>query len=175
MADDRASNGTWSRRGVLRTLPVVTLGAGLGVGCGSAAIPRSAVVFGPPDELSAGAPRRLEAYDVYLVRSEQGVAAISGRCTHAGCGVTPAAGGAFHCGCHGSEFAADGTVTRGPAQTDLPWLAVRIEDGNLVVDPTQEVPKGTYTPIAAPATDAAPADAPPTDAAPSGSAEPVAG
>ena len=29
-------------------------------------------------------------------------------------------------------------------------FAVRIEDGNLVVDPTQEVPKGTFTPIGAP-------------------------
>jgi nitrite reductase/ring-hydroxylating ferredoxin subunit len=139
-----------SRRAVLKSLPVVAIGAGLGLslgGCGGASIPRTTVVFGPPDELALGTPRRLEAYDVYLVRTEQGIAAISGRCTHAGCGVTPVDGGAFHCGCHGSDFAADGTVTNGPARTDLPWFAVRIEDGNVVVDPAQEVAKGTYTPI----------------------------
>ena len=136
------------RRDVIVALPVVAFGASLGLsasGCG-ASIPRSAVVFGPPDDLALGAPRRLEGYDVYLLRSEHGVAAISGRCTHAGCGVSPVEGGAFRCGCHGSEFGADGTVTHGPAETDLPWFAVRIEDGRLVVDPTQEVPKGTFTP-----------------------------
>jgi nitrite reductase/ring-hydroxylating ferredoxin subunit len=141
-----------SRRTVLKSLPVIAVGAGLGLsatGCGSAAIPRSTVVFGPPDNLEPGAPRRLEAYDVYLIRNESGVAAISGRCTHAGCGVTPVAGGSFHCGCHGSDFAADGTVTNGPATTDLRWFAVRIENGNLVVDPTQEVAKGTFTPLTA--------------------------
>jgi Rieske Fe-S protein len=143
-----------TRRDVLRSLPVVAIGAGLGLsisGCGGAAIPRSTVVFGPPDQLAVGTPQRLEQYDVYLVRNEQGIAAISGRCTHAGCGVTPVEGGAFHCGCHGSDFAADGTRTAGPAQTDLPWFAVRIEGGNVVVDPSQEVPKGTYTAIEEPA------------------------
>lgn len=143
-----------SRRTVLKSLPIVAIGTGLGLGaggCGGASIPRTTVVFGPPDTIAAGAPQRLTGYDVFLVRSDQGVAAISGRCTHAGCGVSPVEGGAFHCGCHGSDFAADGTVTNGPAQTDLPWFAVRIEDGNVVVDPTEEVPKGTFTPIGEPA------------------------
>jgi Rieske Fe-S protein len=148
--DDLESKPAMSRRNVIVSLPVVAIGAGLGLsttGCGGATLPTTTVVFGPPDDLSVGTPQRLEGYDVYLVRTDEGVAAISGRCTHAGCGVTPAPGGSFHCGCHGSNFAADGTVTEGPAQTDLPWFAVRIEDGNLVVDPTQEVAKGTFTPI----------------------------
>lgn len=139
-----------SRRKVLVSLPVLAVGASVGLsttGCG-ASIPHAAVVYGRADALSAGAPQRLEGYDVFIVRSEAGVAAISGRCTHMGCGVGPTAEGAFHCGCHGSEFAADGTVTHGPAGRDLTWFAVRIEDGNLVVDPTQEVPKGTFTPLA---------------------------
>ncbi len=137
-----------SRRKVLVSLPVLAMGASVGLttGCG-ASIPHSSVVYGRPDALAVGAPQRLAGYDVYVVRSAQGVAAISGRCTHQGCGVGVVAGGAFHCGCHGSEFAADGTVTHGPAEHDLAWFAVRIEDGNLVVDPTQEVPKGTFTPL----------------------------
>jgi Rieske Fe-S protein len=142
-----------TRRKVLVSLPVLAVGVGAGLtsGCG-ASIPGSAVVYGRPDQLSAGAPQRLAGYDVFLIRNDQGVAAISGRCTHMGCGVAPTAEGSFHCGCHGSEFAADGTVTHGPAQTDLAWYAVRIEDGNLVVDPTQPVAKGTFTPLDAAAT-----------------------
>lgn len=132
-----------TRREVLVSLPVIAMGASLG-GCG-ASIPGSAVVFGRPDEITPAAPRRLAGYDVYLIRTDEGVAAISGRCTHAGCGVSTTDSGAFHCGCHGSEFAADGTVTHGPASSDLPWFRVRLEDGNLVVDPTEEVPKGTFT------------------------------
>jgi len=137
-----------SRRKVLVSLPVMAVGAGalLSIGCGGAAIPRTTVTYGRLEDLPAGAPQRLASYDVYLLRTDQGVAAISGRCTHAGCGVTAVEGGAFHCGCHGSEFAADGTVTHGPAGSDLPWFAVRIEDGNVVVDPSQTVPKGTFTP-----------------------------
>ena len=43
------------------------------------------------------------------------------RCTHLGCPVTAIAstGFAFRCFCHGSQFAADGTVLRGPAKRPL--------------------------------------------------------
>ena len=137
-----------TRRDLLKTsLPVLAGVAivGTSVGCGGASLPSAAVVHGPLDALANG-PTRMQGYDVFLLRSEAGVAAMSGRCTHAGCGVTPSGEG-FHCGCHGSDFTADGTVTNGPATTDLPWFAVRIEDGQVVVDPTQEVPKGTYTQV----------------------------
>ncbi|MBX3276214.1 MAG: Rieske (2Fe-2S) protein [Sandaracinaceae bacterium] len=137
-----------TRRELIKTsLPVlagVSIG-GLSVGCGGATMPRTAVTHGPLEGLAMGATR-LEAYDVFLVRTEEGVAAISGQCTHAGCGVAPRGEG-FHCGCHGSEFTLDGTVTRGPASEPLPWFAVRIEGGDVVVDPSQTVPQGTYTPI----------------------------
>ncbi len=138
-----------SRRKVLVSLPVLAVGASVGLttGCG-ASIPSSSVVYGSPDELAVGTPQRLPGYDVFLLRTDQGVGAISGRCTHMGCGVGIAPSGGFHCGCHGSNFAADGTVTGGPAQRDLTWFAVRIEDGNIVVDPTQEVAKDTFTPLA---------------------------
>jgi nitrite reductase/ring-hydroxylating ferredoxin subunit len=139
-----------SRRKVLVSLPVLAVGASVGLttGCG-ASIPSAAVVYGRADSLAIGAPQRLAGYDVFVLHTDQGLAAISGRCTHMGCGVAVVADGSFHCGCHGSEFAADGTVTHGPAGRDLTWFAVRVEDGNLVVDPTQEVPKGTFTPYGA--------------------------
>lgn len=138
-----------SRRNLLKaSLPVIA-GVGLGsvtTGCGGANIPSTTVNAGSVDAIEAGSPRRLAEFDVFLVRDEQGLAAISGRCPHQGCGVEPTGSG-FHCGCHGSEFLPDGTVTQGPAQSDLTWYAVRIEDGEAVVDPTQEVPQGTYTPL----------------------------
>lgn len=152
MANDRdetpGMQAPITRRAMLISLPVIAAGASVLQGCG-ASIPSQAVVYGAPDSLALGTPTRLGSYDVFLVRTEQGIAAISGRCTHLGCGVAPTAEGAFHCGCHGSEFAADGTVTHGPAGDDLAWLAVRIENGSVVVDPSQHVAKGTYTPLEA--------------------------
>jgi Rieske Fe-S protein len=149
MNDDRGrmdgKDVAMSRRAMLVSLPVIAAGASLLQGCG-ASIPSQAVVFGSADSLTVGTPARLTGYDVFVVRSAEGIAAISGRCTHLGCGVQPTASGSFHCGCHGSEFAADGTVTHGPAGSDLTWYAVRIESGSVVVDPQQQVPKGTYTP-----------------------------
>ncbi len=140
---------TITRRDLLKTsLPVlagVSIG-GLSIGCGGANVPSTTVTHGPLDSLAMGATR-LEGYDVFLVRTAEGVGAISGRCTHAGCGVEPQPDGSFHCGCHGSDFAADGSVTHGPASEPLPWFAVRVEAGNVVVDPTQPVPQGTYTPL----------------------------
>ena len=136
-----------SRRGLLKASLPVLAAVGLGAsttGCGGAHLPSGLVAAGPLDAIEPGSPQRLEGYDVYLLRNEQGLAAVSGRCTHSGCGVTPVADDGFHCPCHGSDFAADGTVTRGPAQRDLPWFAVSIEDGQVVVDATREVPKGTY-------------------------------
>ena len=137
-----------TRRELIKSsLPVlagVSIG-GLSGGGGGPPIRRAAVPPAPRGALGRGAPR-LEAYDVFLVRTEEGVAAISGQCTHAGCGVAPRGEG-FHCGCHGSEFTLDGSVTRGRASEPLPWFAVRIEGGNVVVDPSETVPQGTYTPI----------------------------
>ncbi len=47
--------------------------------------------------------------------------ALQAICTHAGCLVNPFDGGSrtFSCPCHGSVFAEDGTVVRGPAQFPL--------------------------------------------------------
>lgn len=135
-----------TRRQVISLPVIVGVGAGLASTACGASIPGQAVAFGPPDQLEAG-PQRLEGYDVFVVRSDQGVAAISGQCTHAGCGVAPSDDGGFRCGCHGSTFTADGTVTSGPATENLTWYAVRMEDGEVVVDPTQTVPQGTYTPL----------------------------
>jgi Rieske Fe-S protein len=41
--------------------------------------------------------------------------ALSTQCTHEGCPVNPPANGIITCPCHGSQYALDGTVRRGPA------------------------------------------------------------
>jgi glycine/D-amino acid oxidase-like deaminating enzyme/nitrite reductase/ring-hydroxylating ferredoxin subunit len=57
-------------------------------------------------------------YAIY--RDEAGVHALSARCTHLGCIVGwNRADRAWECPCHGSRFAADGTVVQGPATADL--------------------------------------------------------
>jgi len=45
-------------------------------------------------------------------------AAFSMRCTHQGCATNIVNGQTFHCPCHGSNFANDGTVINGPFTGD---------------------------------------------------------
>ncbi len=64
---------------------------------------------------------------VYLRQAKgQPIEALSARCTHLGCTVhwVPAET-RFMCPCHGSQFAADGTVLHGPAARPLDRLAVQ--------------------------------------------------
>lgn len=68
-----------------------------------------------------GAVFRLNDEDVAVHRDEGGtLRAVSATCTHEGCPVTWNNGEqTWDCSCHGSIFAADGTVIHGPAMVDL--------------------------------------------------------
>jgi Rieske Fe-S protein len=79
---------------------------------------------------------------VALFRDAKGIYAVSLVCTHLGCIVKPREAG-FDCPCHGSRFAADGSVQKGPAPRPLPWFKVTGKGGNYVVDEEAMVPKGT--------------------------------
>jgi glycine/D-amino acid oxidase-like deaminating enzyme/nitrite reductase/ring-hydroxylating ferredoxin subunit len=58
-------------------------------------------------------------YAVYRADSEE-LQVLSARCTHLGCLVRwNSADRAWECPCHGSRFAADGTLVQGPATRDL--------------------------------------------------------
>ena len=68
--------------------------------------------------------------------------ALRAECTHLGCLVQPAPGGAggFACPCHGSQYSADGAVQRGPAPRALALARVvaRESDGVLMMSPWVE-------------------------------------
>jgi cytochrome b6-f complex iron-sulfur subunit len=114
-------------------------------------LPKAAVLPSPskrfrvalPESLAPGEPFLPPGRSVALFRDPEGVYALSTVCTHLGC-VVKQAGGEFHCPCHGSRFAKDGAVLKGPAPKALPWLAVRRAGSDLyVVDEGRIVTPGT--------------------------------
>jgi len=118
---------------------------------GMARLPRAAVLPSPskkfrvtlPESLAPGAAFMPPGRSVAIVRDAEGIYAVSTVCTHLGCIVKQTAGG-FDCPCHGSRFAADGSVIRGPAPKALPWLEVRhAGGGTFIVDEGKTVAPGT--------------------------------
>jgi Rieske Fe-S protein len=113
-------------------------------------LPKAAVLASPSKKFRLSLPENLprgEAFvppgrAVAVFRDAEGVYAVSTICTHLGCVVKPNVEG-FECPCHGSRFAADGTVTRGPAPRALPWLKVNVSGGLVTVDEGSTVPPGT--------------------------------
>lgn len=125
---------------------MLTLGGAATASTGCASIPGAAFQAGAVGGFPKQQATRLGDRDVFIIHTDQGLAAISGKCTHFGCGIDPDGEG-FTCGCHGSRFTLTGEVVEGPADAPLTWFAVQLDKGQVRVDPTQEVPAGTYTPV----------------------------
>ncbi|WP_425295443.1 ubiquinol-cytochrome c reductase iron-sulfur subunit [Nocardia abscessus] len=51
---------------------------------------------------------------------------LSSVCTHAGCKLASVSGGTINCACHGSKFALDGSVAKGPATEPLSPRTIRV-------------------------------------------------
>jgi Rieske Fe-S protein len=89
--------------------------------------------------------------NVVVGRDADGVYAMSGVCTHAGCLLGDASrtiADGLTCACHGSAFDGDGNVTRGPARAPLQHYQVTIAaDGSITVDGSQAVAASTRTPV----------------------------
>jgi len=106
---------------------------------------------GPLDGFAPG-PTFLDEQRVFVFRDASTFHCISAVCTHLGCTVQlvreASGGGAggheFACPCHGSKYTADGTPYSGPAPRPLSYfqLAVAPDDGQLVVDLSQQADKG---------------------------------
>ena len=118
---------------------------------GTMRLPRAAVVPVPSRKFKVALPGALLAGEAFLppgrsvavFRDAEGVFALSRVCTHLGCIVKSEADG-FHCPCHGSRFAPNGSVVKGPAPKALPWLAVsRVGPETYLVDEAKVVPAGT--------------------------------
>ncbi|MBM4088025.1 MAG: Rieske 2Fe-2S domain-containing protein [Planctomycetes bacterium] len=113
-------------------------------------LPRAAVLSSPSKKFRVALPESLtpgQAFvppgrSVALFRDAEGVYAISTICTHLGCLVKSTSEG-FECPCHGSRFAPDGTVTKGPAPLPLAWHKVMVSGETWVVDEEVTVPPGT--------------------------------
>jgi nitrite reductase/ring-hydroxylating ferredoxin subunit len=144
------------RRDFLGISALLAAGAALSVALlGMLRLPKAAVLASPskrfrvalPESLAEGAAYVPPGRSVALFRDREGVYAISMVCTHLGCIVKPSATG-FDCPCHGSRFAADGTVLRGPAPKALPWLGVTVAANGVTVDEDKTVPAGTREQLA---------------------------
>ncbi len=126
------------------------LSAILFAGLGMLRLPKAAVLASPskkfsvaiPESLLAGEPFVPPGRSVAVFRDQEGVYAVSLVCTHLGCIVKPSQA-VFECPCHGSLFAADGSVLRGPAPKALPWLRVTIRGNECVIDESAIIPAGT--------------------------------
>jgi cytochrome b6-f complex iron-sulfur subunit len=118
---------------------------------GALRLPRAAVVPVPSRKFRVALPESLAPGDAFVppgrsvavFRDGDGVWAVSTVCTHLGCIVKRDAAG-FACPCHGSKFALDGSVTKGPAPKALAWLSVsKAPGGGWIVDEAKAVPAGT--------------------------------
>ncbi len=89
----------------------------------------------PPGSVTFVPERRL-----FVFNTPEGFYCVSAVCTHLGCNVNHEDGKGFACPCHGSAFAEDGSVRRGPAAWPLPRFAVSLSRrGELVVDARRTV------------------------------------
>jgi cytochrome b6-f complex iron-sulfur subunit len=139
------------RRDVLGLLSLWSMGSALlFAAIGMLRLPKAAVLASPskkfrvvlPEGLPPGEPYVPPGRAVAIFRDAEGVYAISTVCTHLGC-IVHASPNGFECPCHGSRFAPDGEVTRGPAPRSLDWLQVAAAGGIVTVDEGVTVPAGT--------------------------------
>jgi cytochrome b6-f complex iron-sulfur subunit len=123
--------------------------AGLGAAVVTVNYSSPNVLFEPPTTFRAGSPddypvnsvTYLQDQQVYIVRTDKGMWALSAVCTHLGC-ITQwnPESGQIACPCHGSKFARTGKVEASPAPRPLPHFAMTLgEDGALVVDKLEVV------------------------------------
>jgi cytochrome b6-f complex iron-sulfur subunit len=123
----------------------VALAAATGTACSSSTsfAPVGDVSAGAVSGLPVGSLRPVGSEPVCIGRDGNGVYAMTLTCTHQGCdmgatGTVSPQG--IQCGCHGSEFDANGNVVRGPANAPLQHFAVSVDPaGDLTIHGGTEV------------------------------------
>ena len=123
-----------TRRSVLKALILSALGA---AGAWRFLTPRStarveAAVSVPARDVPGQGALVLPEDRCAIVRDGDQLLAVDLTCTHLGCTVTGTSDG-FACPCHGSRFASDGEVVRGPSTRCLKRLAVEQREDRIHV------------------------------------------
>ena len=108
------------------------------------------VVFEPPTSFKAGFPsdyeignvdeRWKEKFGVWLIKTAEGIYALSTTCTHLGCTPNWLSGESkFKCPCHGSGFYKTGINFEGPAPRPLERYRISLaEDGQILIDKSKK-------------------------------------
>ena len=93
------------------------------------------IVAGTTAELDEAGYLLQKKNDLIVVRGEDdALAAVNPMCTHQGCSVSwNGESKSLVCPCHGSQFAPNGEVLKGPAEEPLPTYEVKEEDGSVLV------------------------------------------
>ena len=93
-----------------------------------------AVDSGPLAVVGGAAFVTSSAGNVLVVRTAQdSCSALSSICTHQTCNVSGWSSPMFVCPCHGSEYATDGTVVRGPAARNLTKYGTSLSNNVLTI------------------------------------------
>ncbi len=108
------------------------------------------VLFEPPTSFKAGYPadyevgvvdeRWKEKFGVWMIKTAEGIYALSTTCTHLGCTPNWLSGeNKFKCPCHGSGFYKTGINFEGPAPRPLERYRISMaEDGQILVDKSKK-------------------------------------
>lgn len=103
-------------------------------------------LYEPPTTFSAGYPdeyqpgkvsqKFLKSERTFIIKDEDGIYALHGKCTHLGCTVIwSEEESKFKCPCHGSGFHASGINFEGPAPRPLERFKITLgRDGKIIVD-----------------------------------------
>jgi len=104
--------------------------------------PKSSFKIGKPEEYEIGQvdTRWKEKYNVWVIRTVEGMYSLLGICTHLGCTPSWLSGEQkFKCPCHGSGFYKSGINFEGPAPRPLERVGISLaEDGQILIDKSKK-------------------------------------
>ncbi len=125
---------------------IALLVMGVGIGRGILRFLTPPLTQSTPKSVRAGSPNEfaqnrltfIPPATAWLGHDEAGFFALSAICPHLGCTLRQT-GQTFECLCHGSRFSRSGAVLNGPAAAPMTFLALRLAEGQLIIDLRQTV------------------------------------